>query len=80
MKIRIFDEVVELAVEQRRREQNRRGEQPVTRLGDSDRGMLPNEEGNERHASVSLIAGTCRSGHTVCVLQGPEISKFSQVI
>ena len=57
--------------------QNQHGEQPVTQLGDGDGGMLPNEEGNERRASVSLIAGTCRSGHTVCVLQGPEISKFS---
>jgi hypothetical protein len=73
--MRIFDEVVELIVEQRRREQSRRGEQPVTRSGDGDREMLPNEEGNERRAPVSLVAGTCRSGRTICVLWGPGISK-----
>jgi hypothetical protein len=63
-----FDEVVELIVEQQRREQNRCGEQRVTRSGDDDWEMLPNEEGNERCMPVSLVAGTCRSGHTVCVL------------
>ena len=80
MKIRIFDEVVELAVEQWQQEQNQHGEQPVTQLGDGDQGMLPNEEGNKQCALVSLVAGIYHSGHTICILQGPEISKFSQVI
>ena len=62
---RKFDEIVELIVEQRRREQCRRGAQQVACLGDNDRDMLPKEEGNERRASVSLVAGTCHSGRTI---------------
>jgi hypothetical protein len=62
-KRRIFDEIVELVVEQRR-EQSQHHKQRVTCLGDGYQDVLPNEEGNERHMSVSPIAGTCHSGLT----------------
>jgi hypothetical protein len=54
--------VVELVVEQRRREQSRRGEQLlVARFGEDDRDVLPNEEGIERCVTLRVVAGTCRS-------------------
>ena len=53
--------MVELVVEQRRREQSRRGEQLVARFGEDDRDVLPNEEGNERCVTLRVVAGTCRS-------------------
>src|SRR6267154_1683278 len=36
---------------------------------------LPNEEASQRRVSVSLVAGTCHSGPTICVLYGPVFSK-----
>ena len=53
--------MVELVVEQRRREQSRRGEQLVARFGEDDRDVLLNEEGNERCVTLRVVAGTCRS-------------------
>ena len=59
--MRIFDEVVELVVGQRQREQCRRGEQLVACFGNDYRDVLLNEEGNARRASlpVPVLDVTC---------------------
>ena len=61
--------MVELAVEQRRREHSQRR---VARLGDAA-GMLPKEEASERRASGQPLSQRCHSRHTA----GTYIIKIS---